>query len=87
MFHAWLIGNLLPPAKEHAVKPLNLSVKTRTAIAFGASMGVAHAAFRAFAATFGPIAGGALGIFFTAIVTFGIYWAMGISLRSSTSAS
>jgi hypothetical protein len=60
---------------------MNLSLQTRTAIAFGASMGVAHTAFRAFTANFGPIGGLALGVVFTAIVTFGIYWAMGLPFR------
>ena len=69
------------------MKPLILSVKTRTAIAFGASMGVAHAAFRAFTATFGPIGGCVAGIVFTSIVTFGVYCAMGLPIRRPGSGS
>ena len=42
---------------------------------------IAHAAFLAFTTTFGPIAGCLVGVVFTAIVTFAIYWAMGLPLR------
>ena len=65
----------------------NLSPKYRTAIAFGAAMGVSHTAFRAFTSNFGPITGLAFGLLFTVVVTYAIYWAMGLTLKKTAEPS
>lgn len=65
----------------------NLSPKQRVAIAFGASMGVSHTAFRIFTTNFGPVTGMGIGLLFTVGVTYAIYWAMGLPLKKTSEPS
>ncbi len=65
----------------------NLSPKQRLAIALGASVGVSHTAFRIFTTNFGPVTGLGIGVVFTFVVTYGIYWVMGLARKKNAEPS